>query len=274
MDPPIPFPTPESIDPQPGHPHTHTVILLHGRNSTGPEFSADLFSEESSAGQSLQQRFPSWKWIFPTSLSSYNATFQEDMHEWFAIESLTDPGLGEEGQREGLKSAVEYVRELVKREAEAVGEANVLLGGISMGCATGLMTLLCGDARVMAFVGLCGWMPFDNCVREQVQGGKESAGRTIEALKERIMMANSVELDASTENHTLKTHVFISHCDDDDVVDISLGRSMRDTLRNLGMQVTYKEYSRGGHWIKEPEGVDDIIAFLEVQTGETVENMS
>ena len=50
----------------------------------------------------------------------------------------------------------------------------------------------------------------------------------------------------------------MSYAEDDDVVDIELGRRMRAVIEKLGMSVTWKEYGDGGHWIKEPEGFDDV----------------
>ena len=67
------------------------------------------------------------------------------------------------------------------------------------------------------------------------------------------------------------TPCFLSHNTDDDVVDVRLGRSLRDSLRRIGMEVKWDEHEKGGpylkHWIKEPEAVDNLIAFLESQMG-------
>jgi lysophospholipase II len=33
-------------------------------------------------------------------------------------------------------------------------------------------------------------------------------------------------------------------------------------LESLGFMVTWKDYQDGGHWINEPQGVDDMVTFL------------
>jgi lysophospholipase II len=46
-------------------------------------------------------------------------------------------------------------------------------------------------------------------------------------------------------------------------VDFNLGLQLRNTLQQqLGMNVTWRTYNDGGHWIKEPEGFDDLTEFL------------
>jgi len=38
---------------------------------------------------------------------------------------------------------------------------------------------------------------------------------------------------------------------------------IRDTLGKLGFEdVIWHEYEDGGHWINEPQGVDDFVNFL------------
>ena len=71
--------------------------------------------------------------------------------------------------------------------------------------------------------------------------------------------------DSSTTELSEHVHtpVFLSHTSDDNVVEIALGREMRDTLVKGGMQkVVWKEYETGGHWIPAPEGFEDLADFL------------
>lgn len=44
------------------------------------------------------------------------------------------------------------------------------------------------------------------------------------------------------------------------------GQRLYETLGKLGMDVRGKAYEDGGHWINEPQGVDDIGAFLHQST--------
>ncbi|PHH78408.1 hypothetical protein CDD83_3979 [Cordyceps sp. RAO-2017] len=63
----------------------------------------------------------------------------------------------------------------------------------------------------------------------------------------------------------LQTPVLLAHGADNAFVDAELGREACDTLALLGFSPSWFEYvgaDEEGHWIKEPEGVDDIYHFL------------
>lgn len=66
---------------------------------------------------------------------------------------------------DGLRQSVEFVHGLLREEIEAVGRENVVLWGLSQGCATSLVSLLIWEgAPFAATVGMCGWLPFDGLV--------------------------------------------------------------------------------------------------------------
>jgi predicted esterase len=92
--------------------------------------------------------------------------------------------------------------------------------------------LLSGNVTLRGFIGLCGWFP-------------QAAAITKVATKE-----------------AKKTHVFLCHSQDDDVIDVRYGRELCDTLEAMGMQVEWEEYPDGGHWVNEPLGLEDIMSFL------------
>lgn len=78
----------------------------------------------------------------------------------------------------------------------------------------------------------------------------------------------------------LDTGVFLAHAVDDLVVPVDEGRKLSVTLLDLGFIVKGKEYGNGGHGINEPQGVDDMVAFLlpviekkEVRFAVEVENI-
>jgi lysophospholipase II len=217
--------------------HTHTIILLHGRGSDGPEFAEELLEARTSKGLSLQEHLPGWKWVFPTSQTRFSTLFQEDISEWFDIYSLTDPTLREELQTEGLQQSVTFIRQLIDEEVSAVGgdAQRVVLGGISQGCATAVRAML-SSRKFGAFAGFCSWMPFPSDTRH---------------------ICSNID-----------TPVFLSHAKDDGVVDFKLGLHLRNILqRQLGMNVTWRAYNDGGHWIKESEGFDDLTDFLIATSG-------
>ena len=293
------FPHPHVIFPTSRH--THTIILLHGRSSNGLEFAEEVFEGHTSIGLSLQEHLPGWKWVFPSSQTRYSTLFQEEMDEWFDIYSLTNPTLREELQFEGLQQSVAFIHHLIQDEAAHVPLANIVLGGISQGCATAVRAMLDGHG-LGAFVGFCSWMPFPSNVQNlhasisssqqafdmstlaettQDMNNRPQEEQTLNAKKRsglqspgdlqsnKLFIHNMTMSDHGLSSNTAtNTPVFLSHAKDDEVVDFDLGFQLRNILQQqLGMKVTWREYDDGGHWIKEPEGFDDVLDFLKATFG-------
>jgi len=59
------------------------------------------------------------------------------------------------------------------------------------------------------------------------------------------------------------TPILLEHCVDDPLVPVAYGRILRDALVAYGATVEWKEYEKGGHWFKTPEGIDHTVEFLE-----------
>jgi lysophospholipase II len=273
------FPEPHVI--HPATVHTHTVILLHGRGSNGVEFADEFFQGETFAELSLQGHFPDFKWVFPTARERFSTVFQDDLVEWFDIYSLTDPGEKEELQIEGLRESVGYIQSLIEKEVQVFGASaydRIILGGISQGCAVGILTLLAGACGIGAFIGFNGWVPLVGRVKGEVSSnsgfeGPECEGVAV-ALRKSLGFEDDGSLDAShgvtmdrsaarLEDEHLHTPILLSHTTDDHVIDVALGKEMRDTLAGLGLhRVVWREYEMGGHWIPAPEGFEDVLKFL------------
>lgn len=82
-------------------------------------------------------------------------------------------------------------------------------------------------------------------VREKLGMGRE--GRGVEGLK-----------------------VWLGHGRDDAYVDVEEGRRASGVFERAGAVVTVREYEGAdeeGHWLKEPEEVDDIVEFLRGVVG-------
>lgn len=80
----------------------------------------------------------------------------------------------------------------------------------------------------------------------------------------RSMSSGQDSTESTLSSSVRGTPVFLSHSTDDDVVPIQNGKKLRDTLRSvLDSGVEWHEYESGGHWINEPQGVDDIVGFLK-----------
>ncbi|KAI0023317.1 phospholipase/carboxylesterase family protein [Xylariomycetidae sp. FL0641] len=231
--------------------HTHTVIFLHGRGSCNRDFCEDLWDTHDSTGRPLQHVFPAVRWVFPQA---------EEANQWFEIRDAADPDAHREHQADDLRNVVPKLVRLVRSEADRVGGLrNVVLAGISQGCAAAVHALLnfpkpaSGDQdqdqvqdRLCAFLGISGWMAL----------AAESAQQS----------RNLLGLEGVTTDDDLlrNTPVFLSHSADDNIVPVEQGRRLRDVLQRYGMKVTWKEYERGAHWIS-PEGVDNIVNFLKAQ---------
>lgn len=251
---------------EPTSDHTHTIIALHGRGSQGPEFAEDFLEGRTSAGKSVQEHLPSYRWVFPSSQERHSTVFQEVMDEWFDIYSLTDPSAREELQVEGLRESVGFLLKTIHDEIELLnGDATRLfIMGISQGYATGLIAMLAGQVKLGGFIGLSGWMPFRAQIEEIEKKGLDNSVMREEELSNFFRATFGLgdsKPDVSAQS-VLSTPVLLCHAVDDEVVDIELNRQACAVLEILGMRVQWKEYQDGGHWLNEPQGYDDMLFFL------------
>lgn len=62
-------------------------------------------------------------------------------------------------------------------------------------------------------------------------------------------------------------HALVSSSYDDDMVPVEHGRELFRILRDMGLEVAYKENIVGvtspPHWVAEPKGIGDIFHFIE-----------
>ncbi|PYI03257.1 lysophospholipase/carboxylesterase family protein [Aspergillus sclerotiicarbonarius CBS 121057] len=265
-----PFPTPHIHPPLPQSTHTHTAILLHGRGSTGPEFASELFSSCTSHGKPLPSHLPTFRWIFPTSKNRWNSRFEETIPAWFDAYSLTDITEHQELQGPGLRESVAYILRILEEEITRLDgkPGNVFLGGISQGMAIALWSWVCagrkGLGRLGGVVGFCGWMPFAERFVDG-DGGLDGGRRRLVEFCSGVM-----EGDLDLDMRVLDTPVLVGHGVDDPVVSVELGRQAVGIMKREGIQVEWMEYvgaEGDGHWIKEPEGFDAVLRFLQLGSG-------
>jgi predicted esterase len=272
--------------------HTHTAIFLHGRGSNGPEFCEDLFTSLTSNMKSLPDSLPSWRWVFPTAKTRYSSRFQEDETSWFDVWSTDNIEEQQELSVDGLRESVSYILKLLTDEIERVdGDASrVFLCGISQGMATTLWTFFCAAGQINqplgGIIGFCGWLPFshkaeDLTRRQQAmellqQSSNNPSLIEPSKLDNKRQMSNLFRdiiddpglprIDASTDISILSTPVLLSHGRDDPVVSIRLGHQAARILQYLKVPTEWHYYSdaeANGHWIKEPQGFDQMIEFIE-----------
>ncbi|PKS11991.1 hypothetical protein jhhlp_001287 [Lomentospora prolificans] len=252
--------------------HTHTIVMLHGRGSTGPEFAGELFESTTLTHESLQDSLPGWRWVFPSAKELWSTTFQEAMPAWFETTSSIDPSSRPESQMPLIQESVEHILQILQEESEMLRgrSEKVILGGISQGGAVAMWTLLCrlikGDKPLGGFVGISTWLPFSADIRNS----RDQKARLENEKHAGIILVTLTALHNKLQNEKAKPlfsqlPIYIGHGNDDAYVGIELGRDAADLLSTIGLEVEWNEYTgaeQEGHWIKVPEEVDDIIGFL------------
>lgn len=235
--------------PSPNHSHTHTIVFLHGKGSDSNEFAVEFFESEATSarapgqGRTLPDLFPTVRWVFPSAPLSRSERFESDESQWFDMWSVEDPDERVALQVEGLKTSIALIRDVVGMEAMRVPRDRIFLGGISQGFAAAVSAFLVGDMDLAGLTGFCSWMPTG-------------------ALK--VMGYELGQLDS---NSSPQAPVFLGHSADDGVVPVENGRLLHDRLLRLGLEVEWHQYESGGHWIHEPDGVDHLVAFLDLHMG-------
>ncbi|ERF74000.1 hypothetical protein EPUS_03814 [Endocarpon pusillum Z07020] len=142
--------------------HQQSFIILHGRGSDALTFGAVLLETPIPGYGNLASAFPNAKFIFPTASKRRARIYKRSLiNQWFDNWSLATPEQYEELQNDGLRETSKYIHGLVKAEVEKVGASNVVLGGLSQGCAASLVSLLLWEGETLAAgVGMCGWLPY------------------------------------------------------------------------------------------------------------------
>ena len=203
------------------------------------------------------EAFPGFKWVFPQAKASVPAALSFGPHksnQWFDLWNVHDYKDREELQADGLRSSVRDMINLISVEAEHLGGRfdRIILAGISQGGATLLHTILNlnleganGKRGLCAFLGFSCRLPF--------------IGRSLPELRQVLGLKPPPSGDEEIRN----TPVLLEHCVDDPLVLVKNGRALRDTWRDLGAKVEWREYEKGGHWFQSPQGMDDVREFLQ-----------
>ncbi|KAM0209426.1 hypothetical protein ACHAQI_006473 [Fusarium lateritium] len=275
---------------EPSKNHTHSIIFLHGLGSNGEKFGRELIETGiCSDGKSLPNLLPGARFIFPTSKRRRSSAYKRAMlTQWFDIASLEDPSYRSQTQYQGLEQSSREIIQVINEERDKVSAKNVILGGISQGCAMSLMCLLALDFPIGGFIGMSGWLPFAADIERVVDENTEGHASDDEDNPFEIFDGESDLRDAGAQVHdyvkellalvspgpstglgALSTSVFLGHGEADEKILPALGEQACRVLRSTGFEVEWKGYEGQGHWYKIPDQIDDIVKFIKERAGWT-----
>ena len=267
--------------------HSHTFIILHGRGSNASRFGLKFLESAVTSGKNLQQLYPGMKFIFPTAKKRRSAIFKRTpINQWFDNWSLDDPSEREELQVDGVRETGLFIHGLLRAEAETVPLKNILIGGLSQGCAMALHVLLSftstlGEFEALGgFIGMSGWLPLRNSLEEIIHPDDNDAdddpfshrsddGQDGQSIAVRVInsVRDNMNLPPVSNASCLLTPAFLVHGSADKKVSVKLGEQAAATLRDVGIDVRWKAYKEFSHWYKVPDEIEDIVRFLSEKVG-------
>ncbi|KAI0419676.1 phospholipase/carboxylesterase [Xylaria grammica] len=271
--------------------HSHTLILLHGLGSNGKKFGQEfLETGKTSSGKTFPDLLPGARFIFPTAKRRRSSAFgRRKITQWFNIARLPDPAYRKETQLQGLAESAVEIRELLRQEIQVAGipPSNIILGGISQGCAMSLSVLLSLEYPLGGYFGMSGYLPFQQDMEDAIKkedisddgednpfaASDEDSQPQDPAVRafnfERDLLCIDAPQDATPhQNETaVSTPIFLGHGDVDEKKPHGLGEAAARTMRAAGYNVEWKLYPGLGHWYRIPDEIDDIVEFIRSRTG-------
>ncbi|KAF2651976.1 alpha/beta-hydrolase [Lophiostoma macrostomum CBS 122681] len=278
------YPASYIVEPQPGHSHSHTIILLHGRSSTAEVYASDLFAlKTTDLAKNLPSHFPNFRWVFPDAGERWCIAYKEERSAWCHTYSLQDMSLRQDLQVQGLRNGVYRIEDIVHEEVERLGgqSQRVFLAGFSMGSAVALWSIFTGAAftsgKLGAFLGLSAWMPFTREAMVALEQRIPTATHAAHLKSLSVTFLDILGIDSFTSCETIQKSIlemlaYLGHGTDDIPVSVSYCRDLTGILRSLKVQLETREYigaEREGHWVKEPEQLDDVVTFLRTLMNDT-----
>ncbi|OGS90612.1 MAG: carboxylesterase [Gallionellales bacterium GWA2_60_18] len=182
----------------------HSIIWLHGLGADGHDF--EPMADEITLPCAVRYIFPH----APMRPVTINGGFV--MRAWYDIAG-EDIGARQQ-DADGIRASQAAVEELIAQEvARGSAPQNIFLAGFSQGGAVALHTALRRDEALGGVLALSAYLPLTDTVAREMK-------------------------DAA-----LSTPVFMAHGRSDPVVPFGLGAASRDTLRELGFEVEWREYA-------------------------------
>lgn len=205
----------------------------------------------------------------------------------------------EELMMDGLHETSQYLHGLLRESINEVGAGNVVLGGLSQGCAATLISLLTWESEPLAAVfGLCGWLPLRQHMTDIVDPRIASDGedpfacdddadqeldlpaQAVAWLREELALpitpslsgleaASMTSPSSSSVPSSLlpfqRIPLFLAHGTEDEKVNVQLGHEAKACLAILRAELDWREYERLGHWYSG-QMLGDLVEFLTEKT--------
>lgn len=185
-----------------------------------------------------------------------------------------------------------YLHAILREEIEIMGAKNVVLLGLSQGCATSLVSALLWEGEAFGgVVGMCGWLPFrkgmlafledkgmmdgydeevdifervesDDVKYVHEEGGQGKLEKAADWLLKELRIANADKDITKPVLPIRSIPVFLGHGKNDEEVPWGLGKGAAEFLDTIGMATVWKEYDRLDHWFSE-DMLQDVVEFLK-----------
>ncbi|KAH7270840.1 Alpha/Beta hydrolase protein [Fusarium redolens] len=229
---------------EPQFQHIHTFILLHGLSSNGEKFGAELLeSDIISSVNTLTALFPGARFAFPTSKL--------------------------QRQIDGLVESAAETRKIIENQLKDVKSENLILGGLSQGCAMLLAVLLALEYSVGVYIGMSGFVTFQEGLAMAIEDDEEEEQSS--PVKAQAMQRDLLNLDPldnqSDDTTAARTPILLGHGEVDEKIPVGLRLSAAQVMWDAGYEADWKCYEDQGHWYKIPDQIDDIVSFVTTKVG-------
>ncbi|OAA60086.1 Phospholipase/carboxylesterase/thioesterase [Cordyceps fumosorosea ARSEF 2679] len=161
--------------------------------------------------------------------------------QWFDLSRTEDPAYLADRQLKGLAESAAEILAVIRDELGRVPPQNLVLGGLSQGCAMALAVLLCLDHPIGGFIGMSGFFVFESGINmvldddddgdddfDPFSGGDETRNRKspIRAQEyERELLCLDPISEPSVQRTAHRTPFLLGHGAEDEKVPIRLGES-------------------------------------------------
>lgn len=155
-----------------------------------------------------------------------------------------------------LIESIQEVLDLATTEMRLRTAQKVVLVGFDQGCAAGIHALLVSKIRWAGFIGFGGWLP----LRERIETLlKNIPKNTLPHYVEHAPGLGVIGNAPGNAGYVLNTPIFLSQSNHANVVPGKYGMDFWKTLKDIGFKVAWKYYLISNHWIKNAQGMNDIM---------------